>query len=79
MITRREIGGREGIRTPDPLLAKQVLCQLSYTPTEKVCSDSKAFPFVPGVESFPPSASRLAATKPSRKSSTLQMRHEPAV
>jgi hypothetical protein len=25
-------GGREGIRTPDPLLAKQVLCQLSYTP-----------------------------------------------
>ena len=29
-------GGREGIRTPDPLLAKQVLCQLSYTPTFKV-------------------------------------------
>ncbi len=27
------IGGREGIRTPDPLLAKQVLSQLSYTPT----------------------------------------------
>jgi hypothetical protein len=26
-------GGREGIRTPDPLLAKQVLSQLSYTPT----------------------------------------------
>ena len=25
-------GGDEGIRTPDPLLAKQVLCQLSYTP-----------------------------------------------
>ena len=25
-------GGREGIRTPDPLLAKQVLSQLSYTP-----------------------------------------------
>ena len=29
-------GGREGIRTPDPLLAKQVLSQLSYTPTEGV-------------------------------------------
>ena len=28
-----EIGGRGGTRTPDPLLAKQVLCQLSYTPT----------------------------------------------
>jgi hypothetical protein len=28
----RENGGREGIRTPDPLLAKQVLSQLSYTP-----------------------------------------------
>jgi hypothetical protein len=26
------VGGREGIRTPDPLLAKQVLSQLSYTP-----------------------------------------------
>ena len=26
-------GGGEGTRTPDPLLAKQVLCQLSYTPT----------------------------------------------
>ena len=28
-------GGREGIRTPDPLLAKQVLSQLSYTPTKE--------------------------------------------
>ncbi len=25
-------GGDEGDRTPDPLLAKQVLSQLSYTP-----------------------------------------------
>ena len=25
-------GGDEGNRTPDPLLAKQVLSQLSYTP-----------------------------------------------
>ena len=25
-------GGDEGVRTPDPLLAKQVLSQLSYTP-----------------------------------------------
>ena len=28
-----KIGGDEGIRTPDPLLAKQVLSQLSYAPT----------------------------------------------
>ena len=27
-----EPGGDEGIRTPDPLLAGQVLSQLSYTP-----------------------------------------------
>ena len=27
------IGGAEGTRTPDPLLAKQVLSQLSYSPT----------------------------------------------
>ena len=26
------LGGDEGNRTPDPLLAKQVLSQLSYTP-----------------------------------------------
>ena len=26
------LGGDEGIRTPDPLLAGQVLSQLSYTP-----------------------------------------------
>ena len=28
------LGGDEGNRTPDPLLAKQVLSQLSYTPME---------------------------------------------
>ena len=36
-------GGREGIRTPDPLLAKQVLSQLSYTPTFELLH-SKIFP-----------------------------------
>ena len=29
----RPFGGDEEDRTPDPLLAKQVLSQLSYTPT----------------------------------------------
>ena len=33
MRVKEKSGGREGIRTPDPLLAKQVLSQLSYTPT----------------------------------------------
>ena len=31
-------GGAEGIRTPDPLLAKQVLSQLSYSPTDSANS-----------------------------------------
>ena len=29
-----KIGGRDGIRTHDPLVANQVLSQLSYTPFE---------------------------------------------
>src|SRR3970282_2475950 len=33
---KKKIGGREGIRTLDPLLAKQVLSQLSYTPVFEV-------------------------------------------
>ena len=27
-------GGGEGIRTPDPMVANHVLCQLSYTPNK---------------------------------------------
>jgi hypothetical protein len=33
---RSDIGGRDRARTGDPLLAKQVLSQLSYTPTVEV-------------------------------------------
>ena len=40
-------GGREGIRTPDPLLAKQVLSQLSYTPTVGVPFILKHLPRFP--------------------------------
>ena len=32
-LLRRNFGGDEENRTPDPLLARQVLSQLSYTPT----------------------------------------------
>jgi hypothetical protein len=34
MTGKRKNGGRDRDRTGDPLLAKQVLSQLSYTPTE---------------------------------------------
>ena len=37
-------GGDDGIRTHDPLLAGQVLSQLSYTPVLKVCSCFSVFP-----------------------------------
>jgi hypothetical protein len=33
MMTKEKCGGRDRDRTGDPLLAKQVLSQLSYTPT----------------------------------------------
>ena len=55
-IVAREVGGREGIRTPDPLLAKQVLSQLSYTPTAGTSIDFKAFAIVRKLRNttFPP-------------------------
>ena len=40
---REEVGGRGRDRTGDPLLAKQVLSQLSYTPTAGTTFDSKVF------------------------------------
>ena len=40
---REEVGGRDRVRTCDPLLAKQVLSQLSYTPTAGTATDVKAF------------------------------------
>jgi hypothetical protein len=45
---QEEVGGRDRVRTCDPLLAKQVLSQLSYTPTVTVDdAHSKAFPRAP--------------------------------
>ena len=41
-----EAGGDEGVRTPDPLLAGQVLSQLSYTP---VCIPSGYLPGLSGL------------------------------
>ena len=31
-FSQLDVGGAKGTRTPDPLLAKQVLFQLSYSP-----------------------------------------------
>jgi hypothetical protein len=42
-VLGRRIGGRDRDRTGDPLLAKQVLSQLSYTPTVKTYLDFKVF------------------------------------
>jgi hypothetical protein len=38
-----KIGGRDRDRTGDPLLAKQVLSQLSYTPTAETMIHFNAF------------------------------------
>jgi hypothetical protein len=38
LICGQIIGGRDRDRTGDPLLAKQVLSQLSYTPTARYCT-----------------------------------------
>ena len=35
------VGGGKGTRTPNPLLAKQVLCQLSYAPTNGCGKDTR--------------------------------------
>ena len=40
---KEKFGGRDRDRTGDPLLAKQVLSQLSYTPTVGTTIDSNAF------------------------------------
>ena len=51
-----ELGGNEGTRTPNPLLARQVLSQLSYAPKNKEGSmdwDQMDAVGAPGTESQP--------------------------
>ena len=45
-LQSEKIGGRDRDRTGDPLLAKQVLSQLSYTPIVGTAIDFKAFAVV---------------------------------
>ena len=52
------LGGDEESRTPDPLLARQVLSQLSYTPTFL-----KGFPILVGLSGLEPPTSRLSGVR----------------
>ncbi len=67
------IGG-EGTRTPDPLLAKQVLYQLSYTPE----CDRPSIPLL-GVPGFEPGTSALSELRSSQLSYTPDpnVNHQP--
>jgi hypothetical protein len=55
----KTFGGRGRDRTGDPLLAKQVLSQLSYTPTAGTTFDSKVFAVTRTLENGDDFRSRL--------------------
>ena len=52
----REDGGDEETRTPDPLLAKEMLCQLSYVPADRMTT-------VVGVSGLEPETSALSGQR----------------
>ena len=54
------IGGGERDRTDDPLLAKQVLSQLSYTPVGAAPAMGSAFLTMVGLDGFEPSTPALS-------------------
>ena len=51
-----EDGGDEETRTPDPLLAKEMLCQLSYVPADRMTT-------VVGVSGLEPETSALSGQR----------------
>ena len=59
LIFRLAYGGDEEDRTPDPLLARQVLSQLSYTPK---------FTLMVGLSGLEPPTSRLSGVRSNRLS-----------
>ena len=51
-----KVGGDEETRTPDPLLAKEMLCQLSYVPADRLTT-------VVGVSGLEPETSALSGQR----------------
>src|SRR5436305_14545393 len=64
-------GGAKGTRTPDPLLAKQVLFQLSYSPARRRSKGTRGCGALAaggtGLGSSPPAISRATSPIPSTK------------
>jgi hypothetical protein len=58
---RPGIGGGERVRTDDPLLAKQVLSQLSYTPKSQTLTARNRGPGMVGQGGFEPPTPRLSS------------------
>ena len=64
-----KFGGAEGTRTPDPLLAKQVLSQLSYGPTRMAQDTISAYgELSPGIDS----PSIVSCTTPKRSNGGMK-------
>ncbi len=64
-----KFGGAEGTRTPDPLLAKQVLSQLSYGPTRTAQDIISAYrELSPGIDS----PSIVSCTTPKRSNGGMK-------
>jgi Phage integrase family len=66
-----KIGGREGARTPDLLVANEALSQLSYTPTAGTTVDFRAFAIVRKLRNIP-FHDLLAGTVIARRPLTLE-------
>ena len=69
-------GGDEGTRTPDPLLAKQTLFQLSYIPNFLICSRLilRSAKLV-GPSGIEPETSALSARRSNQLSYEPEFRH----
>ena len=63
MLCRLSASGDGEIRTLDPLLARQVLSQLSYAPLVKVLLFQLFFSFRMGLNGLEPSTSRLSGVR----------------
>ena len=69
-LARGRAGGADRVRTGDPLVANQVLSQLSYSPEDP--------PGLVGLSGFEPLTSRLSAVRSSQLSYRPVVRQRPA-